>query len=451
MLTDNVNPLALAILIVACVVVWFSRHQFAVNAIMTTALFIPLSQMFIVGGLHVRFLPILILVSLARTVRRGELRDLHLGKVDKLFFAWCFVLVACTSIRQPTAESFGDCFNTVGAFLVFRALTRETDDIIAALRFLALLGLVMGMFMIYEGATGRNFFYVLGGVPGVDLVRDGRVRCQGAFRHPLMAGAFGATLLPLMVGLWLQGGKNRRRGAIGIIGSLVITITAVSSGALLTFLAGLIGMALWRYRERMSLFRRSVVVVLIILQIVMKAPVWYLISKISDVLGGSGWHRSFLIDQFIRYFDEWWLIGTDHTAHWAPGGEVISGNTNMMDITNHYIAQALKGGLLGFVLFIAVLVSCFKIVGRLVRADGCGGLSAKSVWMLGVTMAAHSVAFISVWYFDQITTYWTWLAAAISALPVIHAHLEAQALATQGEDLPEKQENSTFEQEPAES
>jgi hypothetical protein len=450
MLEQNVNPLALALLLVACLVVWFSTRQRAVCAVLVTALFIPLGQMFVVAGLHLRFLPILILVALGRIVIKGELGRMQRNQADKLFFAWCVVSLVMTCIRGANATNFGDFFNAVGAYLVFRSLTTEAGDVVAALRFLGVLAVGLGMIMLYEHSTGRNPFAVLGGVDVVDDVRDGKVRCQGAFRHPLMAGAFGATMLPLMFGLWLQGGRNRRFGTLGLAGSVVITFTAASSGAVLTLMAAAIGIALWQVREKMSYFRRGLVAMTIALQIVMKVPVWYVIAKVSDVFGGSGWHRSFLIDQFVRFFDEWWLVGTSNTAHWAPGGLVIEGNSEMMDITNHYIAQALLGGLLGLILFIWLLVSCFKIVGRLVRAGGCENLDAKFIWMLGVTLGAHCVAFISVWYFDQINTYWTWLVAAISSLAAIHAHMPAAALEAEGpaDADEEEEEHEPQEQQP---
>ena len=41
----------------------------------------------------------------------------------------------------------------------------------------------------------------------------------------------------------------------------------------------------------------------------MKAPVWALIQRIDIVGGSSGWHRYELIDQCIKHFSDWWLMG----------------------------------------------------------------------------------------------------------------------------------------------
>ena len=52
------------------------------------------------------------------------------------------------------------------------------------------------------------------------------------------------------------------------------------------------------------------VAVVVIGQLVMKAPVWaILIARVSDLVGGGGWHRAFIIDVCIKNFGTWWLIG----------------------------------------------------------------------------------------------------------------------------------------------
>ena len=219
-----------------------------------------------------------------------------------------------------------------------------------------------------------------------------------------------------MVGLWFQRGPNRSRAIIGGLGCVFVMYASASSGPLLSFLVALVGLGMWRMRNQMRLFRRGVVVVLIGLSFVMKAPVWYLISKVSDVFGGSGWWRSYLIDQAVQHFSEWWLIGTSYTANWAPYGIVLPNNPKMMDITNEFIAQGVNSGLLGLGLFIAIIVCCFKIIGRAVRTNGEPPLERKLIWTFGVCLAAHCASFVSVSYFDQIQVFWFWLLAVIPCL-----------------------------------
>jgi Na+-transporting methylmalonyl-CoA/oxaloacetate decarboxylase gamma subunit len=246
--------------------------------------------------------------------------------------------------------------------------------------------------------------------------RGQRFRCQGPFRNYILAGTFAATLFPLMAGLWFQGGSEKWRAVLGTLGCVIATGLSNSSGPLLCFLAALAGLVLWPMRDRMYLFRRSVVVMVLGLAVVMKAPVWYLIARVSDLVGGGGWHRSYLIDQFVTHFSQWWLVGTSYTADWAPAGLVLAVDPNSMDITNHYVAQGLDGGLLMLGLFLAIIVCCFKIVGRAIHSDVKGSLNPKLLWTIGVALAAHCTAFFSICYFDQITVFWFWLLAVISRI-----------------------------------
>ena len=415
---SNVNPLAFAFLVAMSLGIFTSNRRNAVAALLITAALIPLGQDIIIGGLHFYFLRILILAGLGRLLMRHETAGLKLAMVDKLFVGWVLVGFVCGLIQKPSAETFGAVYDTAGVYFIIRVLTRDPEDVLLYLRVLAFLGIAVGVSMICEAVTHHDPFYVLGGVPSNPMERGDRLRCEGPFRQPIMAGTFGATLFPLMVGLWQQGRNNKWLAFWGMIGAVVITITSASSGPLFTLLAAITGFCLWPMRWRMRLFRRGMVAMIILLALVMKAPVWFLIGKISGLTGGGGYYRSYLIDQFIRHFTQWWLIGTSYTANWAIAGIVLPNNPDMVDITNHYIAQGIKGGLLGLGLFLAMIVVCFKIVGRSVRGEGEPAVNRLLLWAFGVCLAAHCAAFISVSYFDQIQVFWFWLLAVIATVPL---------------------------------
>jgi hypothetical protein len=418
---SNVNPLALLFLLGASLVMLKGRRQVAVSAVLAIAAFLPLGQQVVVLGLHFTFLRILILVGLGRVLINGEIREVKLNGGDKILTCWALVGFVCGVLRKPEAwagaDSLGSLYNSLGVYFLFRFLIRSPDEVIAQLRFLAFAAVVISLAMVVELISHKNPFYVFGGVPQFEEVRDGRFRCQGPFRHPILAGTFPATLFPLLVGLWLEGGRKKWIAILGVIGSAFATVAAASSGAVLTFIGAIIGLSLWRVRYRMHIIRRGVVVVIIGLALVMKVPVWYLIAKASNLVGGTGWHRSYLIDQAVGHFSEWWLIGSSYTAHWAPSGEVLTVDPNNMDITNQYIAQGLQGGVLGLGLFIAFIVTCFKAIGRFMRSVDETLPHRKLAWALGVGLAAHCTAFISISYFDQSIVFLFWLWAAIASVP----------------------------------
>ncbi len=437
--SSNLNPVALLFLAIMSVVILRGQRQSAVKALLAIAAFMPLGQQMVVFGLHFTFLRILILIGACRLLSRGEARDFQWSLQDKLFLAWAAVGLVFGLMRSPSAELFGMAYNSIGIYFIVRCLTRDATEIIGHLQFLAVAAVIIAGAMSWEVITHKNLFYVFGGVPQFVGERDGRFRCQGPFRLPTLAGTCAATLFPLMIGLWLQGGRKRSLALAGIVSAAFSTVVAASSGAILTCLTAMIGFALWPMRFRMHLIRRGIVAVIVVLSLVMKAPVWYLIAKLSDLLGGTGWHRSYLIDQAVNHFDEWWLIGSSYTAHWAPGGQVLPADPNNMDITNHYIAQGLHGGILELGLFIAIITCCFKTVGRCLRTGEHEEFKPKLIWALGVCLAGHCTAMISISYFDSIDVFWFWLWAVIPALATLkeQANLQQQPLPAT-ESVPEE-------------
>jgi hypothetical protein len=342
--SSNINPVALLFLAAMSVIMFKGRKQTAVKALLAVAAFLPLGQQVVVVGLHFTFLRILILVGACRVLTRGEFRAFRWQITDKVFLLWALTGLACGLLRAPSAEILGMAYNSLGVYLLLRCLTPEPRDAVEHLFFLAFAVTIVACEMAWEMTTHRDLFAIFGGVPSIISERDGRFRCQGPFRHPILAGTFAATLFPLLVGLWFQGGRHKKRALIGMISCAFCTYATASSGPVLCLIATLIGLALWPMRNRMYLIRRSIVATIVALALVMKAPVWYLIAKMSDVVGGTGWHRAYLIDQAVNHLNEWWLMGTSYTAHWAPSGQVLAVDPNNMDITNHYIAQGLQGG-----------------------------------------------------------------------------------------------------------
>lgn len=413
---SNLNPLALVFLVLMSVVVLLSNRQTAIGAFLLTAAIIPLGQQLVVFGFHLHFLRLLLLVGLFRALARRETAGFTMNLIDRLFVYWASVGVVCGVLRGAGAETFGSAYNALATYFLIRVLMDGPEDALDHLRLLALVILVIGACMIFEVVTSKNPFYIFGGVPEVLQERGDRVRCQGPFRSPILAGTFAATLFPLMAGLWLQGGRGKLRAVLGALGCVIATVLSNSSGALLCLVAAVIGFALWPMRERMHLFRRGAVAVIIGLALVMKAPVWYVISRVSDLIGGGGWHRSYVIDIAVKNFSDWWLLGTSRTADWSPDYQVLLVDPDNIDITNHYVFQGVRGGVIMLVLFLAIIVFCFKTLGRGVRADLDLPLNRKFLWAIGIALAAHCTAFISVSYFDQISVFWFWLLAVVSSL-----------------------------------
>jgi hypothetical protein len=293
--------------------------------------------------------------------------------------------------------------DAIGGYLLLRHLIRDREDVAQALQMLAGISAVLAVCMVAEYLTRSNPFKFIG-AEAESWLRNGRVRAQGVFANSITAGTFGATLLPLF--LWLRDTrKTRLWSTVGFVASTSIVLTSVASTALMAYMAGILGLCMWPLRRKMRTIRWSIVLVVLGLAAVMKAPVWFLIQRI-DFVGGHGWDRAILVDQFVRRASEWWFIGTGTNAAWGQ---------STWDACNQFVAEGVAGGLLTLLLFIGLLYLGFSFIGK-ARKRVQGQLRQEwFFWCLGSALFAHLIAFIGIDYFDQIRVLWFVLLAMIAA------------------------------------
>ena len=149
--------------------------------------------------------------------------------------------------------------------------------------------------------------------------------------------------------------------------------------------------------------------ILITLHMVMNAPVWHLISRVSAVGGSSSWHRYNLINETIKNFKDWWLYG-------CSGQTVASWGIWAGDVSNQYIMEGISGGFLTLLCFVGIIVVAFREVGILWRLQVRYPDRMKLSWALGVSLFVHCMNFIGVSYFGQIWILWYMILAMISSL-----------------------------------
>lgn len=358
------------------------------------------------GELHFYSIRILILFVLIRVVVRGELNAIRLRAFDILFFAWLIatniLYVAFDGSYVNFSERLGDMYDVGGLYIIVRALIRNIDDLAGTVSVLAVLLIPVAAIMAVERMTGRNPFAALGGVDEWSVIRNGIVRCQGPFKHSILAGTSGATAFPLLIGLLVLRPDRRILWTIASLSAVLIVYLSGSSGPLIAFIAGLLGLGMWWMRTLMRLVRWVMLTSIIGLAMVMNAPVWFIIDRLSELSGGDGWYRSALIDSAVRHFNEWWLIGTGYTAHWMPTG--IPASPYSADIVNEFVNQGIRGGLLCLLLFVALLSKSFAAIGT---ASAAAPLrQGYFCWTVGCSLAAHVFSFFSVSYFDQIISFY---------------------------------------------
>lgn len=408
----TLHPLgACAIVILGAFLLILPRRH-ATLPLIIMACFVAPAQRIVIASLDFNLLRIMVLFGIVRVLVRAEIRDFVWTSTDWILVLWSISTIVMYTLHDWTTAALinrlGYAFDAVGMYFLFRILVRSWDDLRQTVYAFVLTSIpVAGAFFI-ESATGRNLFSIFGGVPEITMVRDGRLRCQGAFSHPILAGCFWATVIPVMaVDAWTRS-SGRMMRLLGLTASGLIIMLCASSTPLMSIVFGIIAASLFPLRREMRVVRWCIALSLLTLHLVMKAPVWHLLARVNVVGGSTGWHRYQVIDAAIEHFSEWWLLGVRTISHW---------NVFANDITNQFVAEGINGGLITLLLFISLIVSSFGSVGRIWRQASSSG-EVLLAWSLGVALFMHCMNFLGVTYFGQITMAWYWLLATIASLSV---------------------------------
>ena len=391
------------------------KYSFAPLLIMP--LYLTISQKIIILSLDLNGIRILYLFYWLKIILKNEYSKFKFNNLDKSIILWLISLFILNNILWKFSHliyNFGFLYDVIGSYFIFRILIRNIDDIRRIILFISISIIPLGIFMLLESIKGLDIYSVYDDTKAI--YRHNKVRAKGPFLSPILAGTFAATILPLLIYPLLIKYKNKTLYVIAFIACCLIVYSTLSSGPLLALIFGLFGLFSWHYKNYIKDLLLISFVCFILISIIMKAPIWFLYARISSLIGqGGGYHRAFLVQQFIRYHNEWLLYGTNNTAHWMPYTLAI--NPNMVDITNHYIVQAIRGGIIPFILFFNILFQTFKLLKNSFKLISNENNTIKLIfWCSGVSLSTHLLSFLSVSYFDQIEIYWFLLLAIISTL-----------------------------------
>lgn len=405
------HPYVAIALVISLLLILLLPRKYVIVPALAFVFLAPLGQQVYALGVHWLVGRIIFLVALARLSAYAGEREWLAGRFNSVDYAFAMSILceaAAFVLRYMSADALvnqlGFIIDFLAAYIVFRVVIRDERDIYRAIKVLAVLVCIAGVCMIRERMTGENIFGYLGGVRILSEIREGRIRSQGPFQHSLTAGTYAATLLPLFVLLWKHG-RSRLMASFGVVGCTVMMYCANASTPLLTYAAGAAAICAWGLRKKLRNIRLGFVIGLIALQFVMKAPVWFLMARVDLTGSSSGYHRAELVDNFIRRFDDWWLMGKSDSANWG---------WDMWDQQNQFVQVGETGGLLAFIFYMVMVARTCARLGQARKL--VEGTSKESfVWILGASLFATLVGFFGVNYFDQSKVGWLLLLAMISA------------------------------------
>ena len=379
------------------------------------ACFVPTDQRFIIWDMDFTVLRILIAVGVMRILLYGEISRVDWNRLVRLILLWAicgtFIYIIQWMNSEALVNRLGFLFDILGLYWIFRQRIRSWEDVKFVTALLAVSAIILLPLVIFELISGHNPFTVLGRV--MTGFRYERYRCQAAFPHSIMLGLFWATLVPLFVGLGIT--EDKKMLYFNAAAASILIVIATSSSTPLLVLAGiLMALILFKWRRFAPVVSLIILVSIAVLHIVMNAPVWHLLARINVIGGSTGWHRYNLINQALKHFDEWFLLGCRGTEHWGFG---------LGDVTNQFILEGVRGGLLTLLIFLAMIYLALKTLLNL--SLKCRDNSEQCLtWCIFTALIGHCTAFLGVAYFGQITMLWYMMLATVSLLVEYKIHLE---------------------------
>lgn len=388
----TVHPLGLAVLGSLSLATVLVARRFVLLPLLVLACVVPQGQRVVIATLDFNFIRLLLMVGITRVLVLSEWADIRPRALDKIVVAWV-VAGAIGNVLQvgnfgAVVYRAGLAFDILGMYFMCRVAFRSWRDVDLAVTCLALMACVSFLFFALEKRTGRNVFSIMGGVPAFTGMREGKLRTQGPFVHAILAGCFWAVLLPMVAAKVLR--RSYWQKALGVVGSLAIlsiVLFCASSTPLIVLGCNGLGAIVFAFRRHMRLIRWGTFLGLFSLHLYMKQPVWHLMARIDVVGGSTGYHRYKLIQSAIDNFHEWWMCGIPSTAHWGYF---------MFDVTNQYVLEGVRSGVVAMLAFLWVLVYAFKHVGETWPGLDRDPYLRLASWALGVSIYSHMNVFLAV-------------------------------------------------------
>lgn len=390
------NNYTLTLCISVSVMIILLRERNSLIPFLFGSILIPMNGRIIFFGLDLMSIRIFVFAFLLKFLIFSKPPKLTLTKLDKYIILWFFLVILSYTLLWGSfaalISKLGYTFTSLGTYFVFRVYIQNFNDIEWLLKYLGILCIIVASILIFERYTGKNPMQVLGSSIAFTNIRSGRYRCQGPFGHAILAGTFGATSFPLLLYNYLKSSFKINLHLLSVISSILIVILSASSGPIISLVSAIIAVLFFKYRNILRVIIRLTPIILIFLHLIMKAPVWALVGRFAFIGGSTGHHRYKLLNEFIYRFSEWWLVGIKSTSHWGY---------YLFDITNNYIRIAVDGGLFTLLLFITIIVMCFRIISLGLIKYKNDFFIKKLFWLLGCSLFAHIVSFYGVSYWDQ--------------------------------------------------
>lgn len=409
------NVFGLLFALVTSTLLLLLPRRWAPFPLLLATLYISHTRQLEIGPAHFSVIRILIVVGLVRVMMKGERVAGGIKSLDRMMILWAVWDVCSLAFHNSDELIFrlGLLYDALGVYYLCRVFIVGLGDITTVFKVMCILMVPLSATMLVERLQGSNPLALIGFDTGEGvLTTKGHFRAAGAFGHPILAGTLGAICLAMALYSWRQ---NRKVALIGVFSSLCIIYASGSSGPIITAFSTLVAMAIWKFRRYLRALRWFAVGSILTLNVVMNEPIYYLIGRIDITGGSTGYYRAQLIQYAIEHFGQWGLAGTDSTLGWTD----VAIDKSSSDITSHYIRMGVWGGLPLMLIFIITLNAGFAAVGRGLKFRKNSPTTQQFlIWTLGCILFGHTVATLSICYFDQSFVFLYLVLAMVASIDV---------------------------------
>ena len=314
-----------------------------------------------------------------------------------LFVAEVVAGVTTTEFMDLVEYRAGDFFDMALPYFAVRLIIVDKNKFITLLKSIAWSAGILAIFAGFESITGNN------------LLRLGRVllfpeirmavfhRAQTTFRHAIYYGVFSATAAALCVGLFKNIKKEEFCYKFLVILIFLGCFFSMSSGGLLTMAGALSFIYFFRYRYYWKNVIIGIIIMCAVVEVLSNRHFYDVIDRFC-FNSATAWYRARLFE--VAFFEG------GMSGHWIFGygfedpmwGLKID-MRHHTDMVNHYLLELCRYGFIGFIPFIAVIITAIKSL-----FTGFWSIKNDSdrwlVWCVAASLFGVLLAFNSVSLFE---------------------------------------------------
>lgn len=413
----------LTIAIIFALLVIILRPGYALSAYITALLWYPRYQVVNIGTIEISVSRIVVGVLLLRCLCDSRIRRKFTWSQLDTWVAFSMVVyVVIICITQPLSSAvenrMGFLMDTWFVYMVVRFIVSDRTTLVSVIKCAGLTLAPLAILGVAESITDwRPFALLLRNAPVFEHLmsyesRWGFNRAIGPFSHSILFGCCFVIFLPLIY--CLRHHKNYWHGLAYILSGVALFggLSSMSSGPWVMTIVAIFCMAIERHKRLVKPLLIFFVSSCIFIGVASNRPFYHVIASYANPLGGSGWHRAKLVDCAIEHFDEWYLLGYgDRDPGW---GESLG--MTITDVTNEFILNGVRYGILGIVVLCGVLTAAFRDVLRTWKKTQDPQVRSLC-WSFGSILCSLIIAWMSVSFFGQLIPLFYCILGMIGSLP----------------------------------